>query len=280
MEDSVIPMAQPSRDPSIEHEPHLRDALHQADPSELTAAQCLADEARRYGLDQAVEHTVWDEPALADELAQPLHDRRLTYAEWLDWRIATTPSVRTWWVTLGVVLAAGPWGVVGALFGALFSGIGSGGWSLIAVSVIAPVTEEMMKIAVALWVVEKRPYLFRMPIQIVLAALAGGLAFACIENWMYIHVGAHSGPQVLDIDQATAISINWVLWRWTVCTGLHATCSFLAGLGVARMWSRAMAQRTRPDIAHAAPWIIAAMVCHGLYNGVVTIAEMSGWLQF
>ncbi len=268
-------MAQPSRDPSIEHEPHLQDALHQPDPSERTAARCLADEARRDGLDQAVEHTVWDEPAL-DELAPPSDDRRLTYAEWLDWRIATTPSVRTWWVTFGVVLAAGPWGVVGALF----SGIGSAGWGLIAVAVIAPVTEEMMKIAVALWVVEKRPYLFRTPTQIVLAALAGGLAFACMENWIYLFVGAHSGPQVLDIDQATVISIDWVLWRWLVCTGLHATCSFLAGLGLARMWSRAMAHRTRPDIAHAAPLIIAAMVCHGLYNGVVTIAEMIGWLKF
>ena len=67
-------------------------------------------------------------------------------------------------------------------------------------------------------------------------------------------------------------------WRWTVCTALHATCSFLAGLGVVRMWSHAMAHRTRPQVARAAPLIVTAMICHGLYNTTVTVAELAGWV--
>jgi RsiW-degrading membrane proteinase PrsW (M82 family) len=190
--------------------------------------------------------------------------------------MATTPAVRTWCVTLLVVLAAGPWGVLGALF----NNTGSGAWGLITVIVLAPVIEEIMKIALALWVIEKRPYLFRMPAQILLCALAGGLAFALIENLMYFLFQQPNGPQIPGIEHPSTAAANWFVWRWTVCTGLHATCSFFSGLGLVRMWSRAIAQRARPDIAYAAPMIIAAMICHGLYNGLVTVAELSGWLKF
>jgi hypothetical protein len=61
---------------------------------------------------------------------------------------------------------------------------------------------------------------------------------------------------------------------------LHAICSFAAGLGLVRMWSHAIAHRTRPKVAHAAPLIITAIVVHGAYNGAVTIAELAGWLPF
>jgi RsiW-degrading membrane proteinase PrsW (M82 family) len=219
----------------------------------------------------------------------------LTYAEWLDWRIATTPVAQTWLVTLAIVLAAGPWGVLGALF----ENMTAGAWGLIAVTVIAPVVEETMKVAIALWVIEKRPYLFRMPVQILLCALAGGLAFAFIENLMYLNVTIPGYLETQGLETqgletqgletqgsestqpvSTAVSTGLARWRWTVCTGLHATCSFLAGLGLVRMWSHATRHRARPKIAHAAPMIITAMLCHGLYNGAVTIAELAGWMPF
>jgi hypothetical protein len=265
-------MSRPSRDPSIEHEPHLRPVEHVVDPTEAKAERLLASEARRANIDDAVEQTVWDEPALSSALVGPADGSRLTYAEWLDWRIATTPVARTWFVTLAVVLAAGPWGVLGALF----KNMAAGTWGLIAVAAIAPVVEETMKIAIALWVVEKRPYLFRMPLQILLCALAGGLAFAFIENLMYLNVFIPGSRETVPTAAATGLT----LWRWTVCTGLHVTCSFVAGLGLVRMWSHAIAHRTRPKVAHAAPLIITAIVVHGTYNGAVTSAELAGWLPF
>ena len=177
-------MSRPSHNRSIEEEPHLRSVVHEVDPTEAKAERLLAGEATRANIDDVVQHTVWDEPALSAALVGPADGPRLTYAEWLDWRIATTPVARTWLVTLAIVLAAGPWGVLGALFESMTAGA----WGLIAVTVIAPVVEETMKVAIALWVIEKRPYLFRMPVQILLCALAGGLAFAFIENLMYLNV--------------------------------------------------------------------------------------------
>jgi len=270
-------VSRPSRDPSIEHEPQMRPEGFATDPTEPKAARRLAREARRANIDDYVEQTVWDEPALSRELVGPDDGQRLTYAEWLDWRIATTPTVRNWLVTLAVVLAAGPWGVVGALF----EEIAIGTWGGIVVATIAPVAEEMMKIAIVLWVAEKRPYLFRTAFQIVFCALAGGLAFALIENLMYLHVYFPRGIEAQGQQQAAAAGAvafaDLATWRWTVCTALHATCSLIAGLGVVRMWSRAMAHRTRPQVAQAAPLIVTAMVCHGLYNTVITIAELAGW---
>jgi RsiW-degrading membrane proteinase PrsW (M82 family) len=284
-------MPHPSHDPSIEYEPHLHAGAHEVDPAEAEAQRLLAHETAQATIDEVVQHTVWDEPTLSDALAGPARGPRLTYAQWLDWRIATTSVARTWYVTLAIVLAAGPWGVLGALF----ENMAAGTWGLIAVVVIAPVVEETMKVAIALWVIEKRPYLFRRPLQILLCALAGGLAFAFIENVMYLYVtipasvkaekeelvGKEEPVRSKDIQPAAkAATIDLATWRWTICTGLHATCSFLAGLGLVRMWSLAFRHRTRPKIAHAAPMIVAAMIGHGLYNGIVTIAELAGWLPF
>lgn len=257
----------PDHDPSIEHEPHLQPGGHEADSTEAEAERLLAAEAGRAGPDEVAEHTVWDEPALSAELTGPDRGGRLTYGDWLQWRMATTSATRTWVVTLLVVLAAGPWGLLGALFGG--GGLWDvGAWGLVVVTIIGPVTEEITKISAALWVVEKRPYLFRTPVQILFCALAGGLAFAFIENLMYLHVY---------VPDATS---RLALWRWTVCVGMHAVCSSLSGVGLVRMWSAAVGRRARPEIARAAPWIIAAIIGHGLYNGMVTIAELAGWLEF
>ncbi len=278
-------MPQPSHDPSIAHEPHLHAGAHEVDPAEAKAQRLLGHETAQANIDEVVQHTVWDEPTLSAALAGPARGPRLTYAQWLDWRIATTPIARTWYVTLAIVLAAGPWGVLGALF----ENMAAGTWGLIAVVIIAPVVEETMKVAIALWVIEKRPYLFRRPLQILLCALAGGLAFAFIENVMYLHVTipASVKAEKKELAEAKGIQpaaktapIDLATWRWTICTGLHATCSFLAGLGLVRMWSQAIHHRTRPKIAHAAPMIITAMIVHGLYNGSVTVAELADWLPF
>jgi len=271
-----------SNDPkgSIEYEPHLQADAYEVDPTEAKARRLLASETARANIDDVVQHTVWDEPVLSDALLGPADGPRLTYSEWLDWRIATTPSTRTWFVTLAIVLAAGPWGALGALFENMTAGV----WGWIAAVIVAPVVEETMKVAIALWVIEKRPYLFRNSAQILLCALAGGLAFAFLENLIYLNFTIPGSREAVGSESArsvvTAASIDLATWRWTICTSLHATCSFLAGLGLARMWSQATSHRIRPKIVHAAPMIIIAMVVHGLYNGTMIIAELVGWLPF
>jgi RsiW-degrading membrane proteinase PrsW (M82 family) len=163
-----------------------------------------------------------------------------------------------------VIAAAGPWGVFGAIFGGVQGG--TSGFAMLAI--IGPVTEEIMKIAAALWIVERKPYLFKSMLQIFLCALAGGAAFACIENLIYLNVYTANA------------SSEFSHWRWTVCLGLHVNCSFLAGVGVVRIWDNCLRNRHRPQLALGVPWFVMAMIGHGIYNGTVTLAERAGWLSF
>jgi RsiW-degrading membrane proteinase PrsW (M82 family) len=177
-------------------------------------------------------------------------------------RQAETSVTKSWLMTLLVALVAGPWGVLGAL-----TGSGTRGFALAMIVVIGPVTEEIMKVAAALWVVEKRPYLFKSIWQILLCAVAGGAAFAFIENLMYLYV-------YLPEHSATLAA-----WRWTVCVGLHMNCSFVAGVGLARTWDNAIRGRHRPQLWLGLPWLFMAIVAHGVYNGATIVAEVMGWLE-
>jgi len=257
-------MTTPSRDPSIEHEPHLRDMPHAGDPSELRAERILQADAARSSADDAPDHTVWDEPVLSTELAGEATAGQVTYARWLERKIDETSPTTSWLTTLLVVLVAGPWGV----FGAMMGGVEGGGSGVAMYTIFGPVTEEIMKITAALWIVEKKPYLFRSLGQILLCALAGGAAFAFIENLMYLYVYVPDP------------SIALVNWRWTICVGLHVTWSFIAGVGVARIWDNAIRNRQRPQLALGVPWFVLAMAGHGMYNGLVIMAERFGWLEF
>ena len=254
----------PEQDPSIENEPHFRDRPFAPDPGD----------APDYGLRTypgleipvEVEHTVWDEPTLAPDLAGAPAPDQVTYARWLDRNIAATSYSTTLLVTAGLVLIAGPLGILGALFGSEGGGVSTMG--LIAVTIFGPVTEEIAKIAGTLWVVEKRPYLFKSIWQILVAAAAGGLFFGVIENLIYLNI------YIPDASPALA------RWRWRVCTGLHLNCSFVAGVGLARIWDHAIRNRTAPQLGRGMPYFATAMLGHGLYNLTASVAEVGGWLDF
>jgi RsiW-degrading membrane proteinase PrsW (M82 family) len=261
-------MSTPSRDPSIEYEPHLQARPPQGDTSEQRAEAILRAERKPHGDTDAVEHTVWDEPVLANDAMTVPPEGALTYARWLQQRIAETSSLSSWLVTLGVVLLAGPWGVFGALLEG-FQGNGqitAGG--LVAATIVGPVTEEIMKIAIALWIVEKHPYLFKSIGQILICAAAGGLAFGVIENLIYLLVYIPNHSPAL------------AAWRWTVCSGLHLNCSLVAGIGVARIWYNAARSLQRPQLGLGMPWFFTAMVGHGLYNFTALVLQHAGWTPF
>jgi len=206
---------------------------------------------------QDVEHSVWDEPALAPELARAAADADATYAGWLQSRRESTTALRSWLICLGVAVAAGPWAVLGAFWNAAeVSGYGA-----LAMIVLAPVIEELMKVSLPMYLVEKRPYLFRSALQIALCALAGGAAFAAIENLLYLNVYIPSP------------SVELVRWRWTVCVALHMGCSLLAGMGLALAWREGMDRSARPRMSRAAGLLTAAMVVHGAYNAFAWVIQ-------
>ncbi|MEN0112165.1 MAG: PrsW family glutamic-type intramembrane protease, partial [Planctomycetota bacterium] len=217
-----------------------------------------------------VDHSVWDEPSLvagqADGGETP-PEGALTYRRWLDEGIARTGGVWSWLVTLGVAASAGAWGIIGA-----FTAASGGGevtfFGVLGATVLAPVTEEITKVAALLWVVEKRPFWLKSIAQVLLCSAAGGLVFAAIENLIYLNVYHPQGGEA------------FAQWRWTVCTGLHVNCSVIAGFGLVRIWDKAVRTRTRPELRLGMPMFALAMITHGLYNFGVTVAEAGGWLAF
>lgn len=218
--------------------------------------------------DADIEHTVWDEPTLVAQTGgAEAPEGELTYRRWLEAGLARTSWSWSMWITLGLVLAAGPFGILGA-FTAGMGGTEVTLFGFLGAVVLAPITEEITKVAGVLWVVEKRPFWLKSMAQVLLCAAAGGLAFAAIENLIYINIYHAEGNEAFR------------QWRWTICTALHVNCSLIAGFGLVRIWDKAISTRTRPELALGMPFFALAMIAHGLYNLSVTFAEVFGWIDF
>jgi hypothetical protein len=245
--------------PSISEEPHLvADHRPAVDASEARADRVLASERRRPDSCAGVDHSVWEEPGLSPELVRQLTTDHEGYAGWLERGRQRTSAARSWGLTLLVALTAGAFGVLG-----IFLDGGQTVWSVLAIVVFGPVAEEMMKVALPLYMVERRPYLFRSRLQIALCGLASGLAFAAIENLLYLHVYVPAPPALL------------VQWRWSVCVALHMGCTMVNSLGLMRIWSDTWARRARPRLQLGFPYAVAAAVIHGAYNGLAMLLSLA-----
>lgn len=222
---------------SVYDEPHLRSSG-----------------ARLPASDKPTE-TVWDEPALQAGGAAP-PPSAITYAGRLQacWR--QTSWAGSWWLTLGIALAAGPFAVLVAFLKTwTFASFGAAIFA-------APLTEELAKVAVPLIFVETRPHRFLFAIQPWAACLISGLVFSVLENLLYIHIYMHDAQP------------DMIAFRWTVCTAVHLACSGIAGLGVRRVWLRCRETLQKPEPALAASYLIVAMVLHGLYNAITILHDL------
>lgn len=247
-------------DHSVENEPHLRGAF-EPDPSEARAARRLA-KPRTAGQDEAekIEHTVFDEPTFNATLAHDADGTGQRYADHVRAMREAIPASKTWAATWAMALAAGPLAVVATLM----SGT-AGTWGIAAIVIGAPVVEELMKIVLPLWAVERKPWLMRSRLQIAMCAVAGGIVFAAIENALYLLVYVPNPTPGL------------IAWRWTVCVFLHAGCTLVSAIGLMKVWSTSRRDDSRPQIALAGPYIIAAMVIHGVYNASAVVLEFTGF---
>ena len=188
--------------------------------------------------DQAV-----DEPALA-WLGGTLAARDDAWAPAVPWRRAAAAVV--------AAVAAGPFAVVSALVLNSTTGLGFG--ALVLVVVIGPLTEELVKGAAAIHLVERRPHLVASGWVLVVIGLVSGLVFAALENVWYL---------VVLVDEP---SRELVTWRWLFGPLVHGTGSLLVGIGAARAWRAAEPERAWPEFATIRPWIAAAAVVHGTAN--------------
>ncbi len=249
----------------IGNEPHLSAERFTLDASEAKSAKRLRREREASTEADAVEHTVWSEPAVSSELAGDPDESQLTYHKWLTKNIERTTWFTSLWVMLLVAIAGGPWSIMSAMYA---GSAGASAFSVLMYTVFGPVSEEIAKVAAALWVVEKRPFYFKSLWQIFLCAACAGLAFSAIENVLYMKVY---------FPKHTPEFVNF---RWTVCVFLHVSCSLVAAVGLARIWDNAMRNLHPPRLALGVPWFVIAMAGHGLYNLTAIIASATGWLDF
>jgi hypothetical protein len=164
-------------------------------------------------------------------------------------------------VVVALALAAGPWAVVGTLASALVHGTGFG-W--LAILVVGPLVEELMKVSAPMIAIERKPFAFLRGGWIVACCALSGGVFAVIENVLYLRVY---------VPDPTA---ELAAWRWTICVAMHVGCAMIGGLGVRRMWSDAVRCERRPDPQAAVPYLAAAAVIHGAYNALAVAAGMAG----
>jgi hypothetical protein len=243
----------PSTHPSVFFEPWMQDKGYVGIEDAVPAAHHVP-------LAPNPENSVWDEPGRAHELSGPIPADAVTWFRWYQDREHQTPAWMSWGVALTVALFSGLAAVVGAMFV-------QPPWQqpLVVAVIAAPITEEILKIAVAMWICEKRPWLLRSPVQILLCGLTSGFVFACVENLLYLNVYILN-PQP-----------GIVAWRWTVCMFLHMTCSTIASIGVVRVWTEFRSNHRMPRLADGSRWFVAAMVLHGAYNMTATLLESAGY---
>lgn len=204
-----------------------------------------------------IRASVWDEPA-SQFAGLRAPENAATYAAWYRRKKGETSVFDAFAVTILLVLAGGPFALVGTF---ATGNVGGSSIGILLVVLVAPVVEEMLKAGATLITLERKPYLFKSSLQILFAVAASGLIFSIIENLLYIHVYIEDPtPEIIQ-------------WRWTVCTFLHVGCSTIAGLGLIRMFRAADKTDTAPEVRRAYPLLVTAMFLHGTYNASAMVLE-------
>lgn len=264
---SVTEPPRPSnaKDPSVTAEPWFNQTefFSAADPhAAMDNPSTWGSQARQLAEHELAEHSVWDEPATSTQLlsgADAMDDSNaVTWFRYYQKQAATTPALVTWLVTGLIVLLAGPLAILGAIIN------GFGGDAFLMLVFFGPTIEEVLKIALPLWVVEKRPWLFSNHFQILLCGLGAGLAFAVIENLIYLNLYFPNASPPL------------IAWRWSVCVALHTGCSAIAAGGLIQVRRGMLRRGHQPHLYDGGRWIIAAIVIHGIYN--LFAIFLSGWM--
>ncbi|MGQ9649595.1 MAG: PrsW family glutamic-type intramembrane protease [Phycisphaerae bacterium] len=289
-------MPDPSHDPSVFHEPHMRPA---GKPTSLPGAvpgEHLADEHHEDQL-SATGQSIHEEPDIFPdrkpevlkqdwscsrcgynlrgleaghlcpecghrELYRPAPPGSASYAGWLAGKLAESSPRAGWFTAAMLALAGGPLAVLAALFKSGQTGV-AGLSTLVLAVVFGPAAEETLKIASASCVLEVKPYLFRRAGQIRLATVGAAFLFAAIENLIYLNVYLPNP------------SLSLVLWRWTVCVALHTGCTLLASNGLIRVWNRTITELRPPQLSDGLPELAWAIVIHGFYNLVAIFFEFA-----
>ncbi|QQL43700.1 PrsW family glutamic-type intramembrane protease [Sulfuriroseicoccus oceanibius] len=123
---------------------------------------------------------------------------------------------------------------------------------------LVPTIEEILKLAGMMLLIKLRPWLITGGWQFPIAAILSALAFATVENFLYLEIyAAHYSPA----DLAELAS-----YRWTVCVIVHIGCSIIASMGMLRVWDHHIKSRQPAQLWRALTMLTLAIVVHGAYN--------------
>ena len=117
-------------------------------------------------------------------------------------------------------------------------------------------------VAVPLWIVERRPYLFRFSSQIAIAALVGGIVFAALESVYLL--------------QTTRWLPGWSMQPWSVGGLAQVACSGVASIGLIQIWREAIRSRCPPRLAAGASFLVGAIAFHILAEAFALLVSLSG----
>lgn len=234
----------PSRDPNIQYEPHLQKRIYDAQPDEAPFGMNVRARPLSGEKIDDVEHTVWDEPALSELGGKPPLEG-LTYRKWLAENMSQWSQGKAWSVTLVVALLIAPsWAMITTVIGWVFSG---GQYQHLHALGAQPLLEEICKIAVPLWIVEKRPYFFTGWFQIFFCALGSAALFAAMFLPL-IWLG------LSDFPNAPIVIFLYFL--------MHGVTGTLASIGLEKVWRRAIFLKERPQLTDGAVWFMSAYLVH------------------
>jgi len=241
----------PRRDPrfSVRDEPWLKSGGFEADPAEARPASPPGVEE---DID-VIRDSVLSEPVYACN-----GRRNAAFGNWLREGSKTTTLAGNLLYTCGAALLSGPFAVLGALIAGRQTTA-----AVVYAVLFGPVTEELLKQAGMIYLLERAPFRISSRWQLVAGAVIASLAFATIENLMYVHLYFSGLPPDM---AATAAA-----FRWVVCTALHVACGVVASLGLIKTWRSMWACERPASLAVAFPYFLAAMAIHGAYNAVAIL---------
>jgi hypothetical protein len=206
---------------------------------------------------ESVLHSINSEPQYADiagdatrtEPARLINDRR-----------AGMSPFALAGVVLLVALLAGPVSIVGTL--------AAGKQGFFGISYLlagGPVVEEMMKLGGLLFLLEKKPWYVIHGWHIVAAACLSAVLFGIVENVVYGNL------YLLKLAPESRAEI--MQFRWTVTVLLHTGTTFVGAMGLRKAWLATVAKGRLFDSQIAEPYIAAAVIIHGVYNGFCLLFE-------
>lgn len=242
----------PSKDPDIRNEPHLSPAdgknlIH--DPA-IDPPLGFQPPVRQFSQhsEEDIDHSVWDEPSLVPEVANATPEMALTYANWLNDRRSSWTQGQAWIITLGVILLSIPCAIVAAAL-SWFSANQFVATDVIVACIAAPILQEIFKIMIPLWIVEKRPYLFTTWFQFFIFALASATIFSAISNFFL----------ALTVEEITT---SFFIFQWVGILGLNLVTSVIATHGLETIWRNTIKTGKPPKLEHGYPFFATAIGLH------------------